>query len=134
VDKNLLLRAEPKRHRDKDHLRWLSTLLCLICGRKPAHADHLTYAQPRAMGSKTSDEFVIPLCSLHHRELHGNEREWWRLKNLDPIPIALGLWQQTRGKSFKSPASEAETTQIPTIEQLDPSTTNDPAYEVSDDR
>jgi DNA recombination protein Rad52 len=118
VDKSVLLRAEPKRHRDKDHLRWVSILPCLICGRKPAHAHHLTHAQARAMGSKASDEFVVPLCSLHHRDLHehGNESEWWHLKNIDPIPLALGLWQQTRAKNSKSSPPELEMPQVPDTE------------------
>jgi hypothetical protein len=45
-----------------------------------------------------SDEFIVPVCRVHHRELHrsGNEAAWWRKLNIDPIPIALRLWQQTR--------------------------------------
>jgi hypothetical protein len=45
-----------------------------------------------------SDEFIVPVCRIHHRELHrsGNEAAWWQKLNIDPIPIALGLWQQTR--------------------------------------
>jgi hypothetical protein len=45
-----------------------------------------------------SDEFIVPVCRVHHRELHrsGNEVAWWRKLNIDPIPIALKLWQQTR--------------------------------------
>ena len=36
---------------------------------------HLRFAQPRALGLKVSDEFTVPLCRGHHRELHraGNE-------------------------------------------------------------
>jgi hypothetical protein len=45
-----------------------------------------------------SDEFIVPVCRIHHRELHrsGNEAAWWQMLNIDPIPIALRLWQQTR--------------------------------------
>jgi hypothetical protein len=45
-----------------------------------------------------SDEFIVPVCRLHHRELHrsGNEAGWWQRLNIDPIPVALRLWQQTR--------------------------------------
>jgi hypothetical protein len=41
----------------------------------------------------------VPLCRVHHRELHrlGDERSWWNNLNIDPMPIALRLWQQTRG-------------------------------------
>jgi hypothetical protein len=69
IDKSVLALAEPKRLRDLDHLRRLATLPCLICGRKPAQAHHLTFAQLRAMGNKTSDEYAVPLCALHHRDL-----------------------------------------------------------------
>jgi hypothetical protein len=45
-----------------------------------------------------SDEFIVPVCRVHHRELHrsGDEAAWWRRLNIDPLPIALRLWQQTR--------------------------------------
>ena len=41
----------------------------------------------------------MPLCRVHHRELHrhGDERAWWNKVNIDPLPVALGFWQQTRG-------------------------------------
>src|SRR4029450_13387657 len=51
-----------------------------------------------ALGRRVSDEFIVPVCRVHHRELHrsGNEAAWWRKFNIDPIPIALRLWVQTR--------------------------------------
>ena len=30
-----------------------------------------------------------------HRQ--GDERAWWNKANIDPMPIALRFWQQTRG-------------------------------------
>jgi len=59
---------------------------------------HLTFTQPRALGSRVSDEFIVPVCRIHHRELHrsGNEAEWWQKFNIDPLPVALRLWKQTR--------------------------------------
>jgi hypothetical protein len=41
----------------------------------------------------------VPLCRVHHRELHrqGDEAAWWGRANIDPMPIALRFWQQTRG-------------------------------------
>jgi hypothetical protein len=46
-----------------------------------------------------SDEFTVPLCRVHHRELHrqGDERAWWTKFNIDPLTIAFRLWQHTRG-------------------------------------
>jgi hypothetical protein len=42
---------------------------------------------------------MVPVCRVHHRELHrlGDEAAWWRRLNIDPLPIALRLWHQTRG-------------------------------------
>ena len=39
----------------------------------------------------------MPLCGVHHRELHrkGDERAWWKQLNIDPLPIALRFWRQT---------------------------------------
>jgi hypothetical protein len=62
----------------------------------PADPNHLRFAQPRAMSRKVSDEFTVPVCRLHHRELHrhGDEKVWWQTLNIDPLPTALGLWKQ----------------------------------------
>ena len=51
----------------------------VVCGRRPAQAHHVRFAQPRAMAMKVSDEFTVPLCVGHHDALHrvGDERAWW---------------------------------------------------------
>jgi len=68
----------PVRERDREHLRFVASQPCLVCGRTPSDAHHLRFAEPRAMGRKVSDRFAVPICRLHHRELHrrGNERAW----------------------------------------------------------
>jgi hypothetical protein len=45
-----------------------------------------------------SDGFTVPVCRVHHRELHRSDDEaaWWRRLNIDPLPVALKLWQHTR--------------------------------------
>jgi hypothetical protein len=58
IDKSLLARPEPRRVRDKDHVRFVAKQPCLICGRTPADAHHLRFAQHRALGRKASDEAV----------------------------------------------------------------------------
>ena len=90
-----------RRARDKEHLRFVTIHPCTICGRQPCEAHHIRYAQPRALGRRVSDEFTVPLCRVHHRELHrqGDERAWWRKLSIDPLPIALKYWQQSRGIS-----------------------------------
>jgi hypothetical protein len=48
-------------------------------------------------GRKVSDRFAVPICRLHHRELHrrGNERVWWQNQGIDPVAIAASLWGRT---------------------------------------
>jgi hypothetical protein len=90
--------AKTIRLRDKDHRKFVSSQACLVCGRLPAEAHHLRFAQPRALGRKVSDEFTVPVCRVHHRELHrhGDEAAWWQTINIDPLPIARGLWLHAR--------------------------------------
>jgi ERF superfamily len=107
---NNLTSVKPRRCRDKDHLRFIAIQPCAVCGRQPCEAHHLRFTQPRALGRRVSDEFTVPLCRVHHRELHrqGNERSWWNKANIDPIPIALRFWQQTRG-ALQMTSSEPNT-------------------------
>ncbi len=99
-----------KRGRDRDHLKFVSAQPCLACGRSSSDAHHLKFAQQRAMGRKVSDEFTVPLCCTHHRELHqrGDERIWWQQLDLDPLPTAQGLWQATRLEASRSLRAERE--------------------------
>jgi hypothetical protein len=71
---------------------------CLVCGRVPSDSHHLTFTQSRALGRRVSDEFTVPVCRIHHRELHrsGDEAAWWQKLNIDPLPVALRLWRHTR--------------------------------------
>jgi len=101
IDKSQLAIAEPKRLRDKAHLKFVASLPCLVCGRQPSDPHHLRFAQPRAIGLKVSDEFTVPLCRGHHRQLHqvGDEIAWWENLKINALPIARGLWEQTHPKS-----------------------------------
>ena len=86
IDKSVLAIAEPKRLRDKAHLKFIASQPCLVCGRQPSDPHHLRFAQPRALGLKVSDEFTVPLCRTHHREMHryGDEATWWSKYRSDP--------------------------------------------------
>ena len=96
IDKSALTLSEPKRIRDKEHLKFVALQPCLVCGREPCDPHHLRFAQQRAMGLKVSDEFTVPLCRGHHRELHryGDERVWWEKQRLEPMHMAAKLWRQ----------------------------------------
>jgi hypothetical protein len=83
------------RLRDKEHCKYVTTQPCVICGRAPSEAHHIRFAQPRALSRKVSDEYTVPVCRLHHRELHryGDEASWWAGVGVDPLPVALELWK-----------------------------------------
>jgi hypothetical protein len=78
-------------------VRFVAQQACLICGRKPCDAHHLRFAQSRALGRKVSDEFTVPLCRGHHREVHrhGDEAKWWDKTGIDPTISARELWLET---------------------------------------
>jgi hypothetical protein len=98
IDKSVLPLAEPKRLRDKAHLKFVASQPCLVCGRHPSDPHHLRFAQPRAIGMKVSDEYTVPLCRGHHRQLHkaGDEVVWWQRLNINALEVAKRLWEQTR--------------------------------------
>jgi hypothetical protein len=97
IDKSRLAHPEPRRFRDKNHVKFVAKQPCLICGRRPSDAHHLRFAQHRALGRKVSDEFIVPLCRGHHREVHrsGDEASWWSKAGIDPIGIARKIWTET---------------------------------------
>ena len=120
VDKSALTLSEPRRIRDKDHIRFVAMQPCLICGRQPSDAHHLRFAQLHALGRKVSDEFTVPLCRGHHREVHrcGDETGWWNKAGIDPTLNARALWLTThplaatadkRARPLPSPLSEPKT-------------------------
>jgi len=115
-----------RRYRNNAHLRFVAGKPCLICGRRPSDPHHLRFMQPRAMGRKVSDEYVVPLCRTHHRTNHraGNERVWWQQLGIDPVQIARDLWKETRGVRFAAAPSApvAESTAEQTASALHPAT------------
>jgi len=105
IDKSELALASPKRLRDPMHRSFVASLPCLVCGRSPSQAHHLRFAQPRSLGSKVSDEWTVPLCTIHHRSLHdvGAEEAWWEQRGIDALSEAQKLWQERH----REPAAEA---------------------------
>jgi hypothetical protein len=108
LNKSVFIFPEPRRIRDRDHVRHVIKQPCLVCGRRPCDPHHLRFAQFRALGRKVSDEFTVPLCRAHHREVHrsGNEESWWRTTRIDPLAAARSLWLETH------PLSREETSAI----------------------
>ncbi|MBR1155295.1 DUF968 domain-containing protein [Bradyrhizobium sp. JYMT SZCCT0428] len=68
-----------------------------VSGREPYDPHHLLFAQPRGLGQKVSDEFTIPRCRAHHRELHraSKQRDWWATAGLEPVGLPRQLWLET---------------------------------------
>jgi hypothetical protein len=96
--------AKTIRLRDKEHSRFVAKQPCVVCGRAPTEAHHIRFAQPRALNRKVSDEYTVPVCRVHHRELHqyGDEASWWAGVNIDPLTIALDLWRSSHSAENKA--------------------------------
>jgi hypothetical protein len=75
---------------------------CIVCGRTPSDPHHLRFGQSRALSRKVSDEFTVPLCRGHHREVHrcGDEAAWWERNKLDGLAVARKLWLETHLDTF----------------------------------
>ena len=90
IDKSELSHPEPRRIRDREHVRFVTKHPCLICGRTPSDPHHLRFAQHRVLGRKVSDEFTVPLCRGHHRQVHrcGDEAAWCEYRNMRRNPLS----------------------------------------------
>jgi hypothetical protein len=107
IDQSALLLSKPRRLRDKIHIKYVSKRPCLICGRQPSDPHHLRFAQQRALGRKVSDEFTVPLCRGHHREVHRSSEEtaWWKQAGIDALAVAQNLWRETHPVNAATTAS-----------------------------
>jgi hypothetical protein len=89
--------------RKPDHLAFIRTLPCLICGNDiETEACHIKMADARILkplaGSqkRAPDWFTVPMCSKHHREQHkGSERQFWLMEGIDVILMALALYAES---------------------------------------
>ena len=118
IDKSMLALGTPKRHRNKDHLRFVP---CLLCGRKPSDAHHIL-PPPPPLGRKASDEFTVPLCRSHHRSVHraGNEQVWWQQAGIDPLKVARKLWKHTHTDERRIKPDPARTPAIASDRAAEP--------------
>jgi hypothetical protein len=124
---------EPRRVRDRDHVRYVVMQPCLICGRRPSDSHHLRFAQSRALGRKASDEFVVPLCRGHHREAHrcGDEAAWWAKIGIEPTAAARAFWLETHPLRAAAGTLPVEGTTSPALVAFDQA---DPARDRATDK
>ncbi len=52
IDKSVLALPEPRRVRDRGHVKSVARRPCLICGRQPSDVHHLRFTQRRILGHK----------------------------------------------------------------------------------
>lgn len=91
------------RERNENHLAFIRTLKCCLCGKPGPDPAHIRSASPiygkreTGAGEKASDKWTVPLCREHHDEQHkaGNELLWWASKGIDPFGLALALHHAT---------------------------------------
>jgi len=64
---------------------------------------------------KVSDEFTVPLCRGHHRQLHqaGDEIVWWKGLNIGALPVARQLWEQTHPNEQQTNTQTADAVSVP---------------------
>lgn len=84
-----------------EHLASVRKLPCMVCGTtKIIHAHHLRsqhVATLRGVGLKAPDRYSVPLCAIHHNDIHSigsrKERSWvMQLCGIDPYTLSDSLW------------------------------------------
>jgi len=93
--------TKPVRERDAGHLEALRQCPCVACGHDPAgEAAHISMASAKhgkpekGMGSKSADQWTLPLCHACHMRSHEvGEQPFWRDLGLDPLMLAAALYR-----------------------------------------
>ena len=102
VGAGMNLRQRQPRIRDERHLKWLRKLQCAVTGRQEGieaahvrYGDHLLGKRPTGYGERPDDRWALPLHHSEHRAQHayGDERGWWRLQGIEPLAVALALYE-----------------------------------------
>lgn len=75
---SLMLNPKLQRWTNDKYLQWVKSRPCCVCGATSDDAHHLIGHGQGGMGTKAHDLFTIPLCRVHHGELHKDPNEWER--------------------------------------------------------
>ena len=109
IDKSHLPYPEPRRIRDRDHVRFVAKQPCLICGRRPADPHHLRFVQHRALGRKSAMSslcrcaaaITVRSIALATKPHGGQMRALIRLS----LPVLFG-WRRIRCRQVPTMGSE----------------------------
>ncbi len=100
IDKSVLTISEPRRLRDKAHLKFVASQPCLVCGRNPADAQPTISGSPSRgrWGARSATNSRCRCVEHYHRDLHsvGDEIAWWERRAIDPTATARVVWVSTR--------------------------------------
>ena len=58
---------------------------CLCCDLPSVDAHHIREMRLRTGGVRISDKYVVPLCLVHHAELHRHSRTFWAEQGINPV-------------------------------------------------
>lgn len=102
--------------KDRDYLRWIHNIGCVITGQCAVEAAHISFARPelghfgRGKGQKVGDMWVLPISPNLHMQQHaaGDERKWWEGKGLDPHLICLVFYARYHEIGGEDAARECE--------------------------
>ncbi|ENU1229319.1 DUF968 domain-containing protein [Providencia rettgeri] len=75
---SLILKPKFKRWTSDEYLKWVKSQSCCVCGATADDAHHLIGYGQGGTGTKAHDLFTIPLCRIHHSELHKDPNGWER--------------------------------------------------------
>ena len=64
IDKSVLAMPEPRRARDRDHVRSVAQHPCLICDRRPADAHHLRLCKAGLLAAKSAMSSLFPSAAV----------------------------------------------------------------------
>lgn len=82
--------------RDNPHMGRVAGQPCLVCGLAHPQVHHPREAYPRTMGVKVGDDTCVPLCPIHHAELHmTNNMGFWKRYGKDPVKWAKNFYAET---------------------------------------
>jgi hypothetical protein len=117
IDKSLLAFPEPRRIRDRNHMRHVIKQPCLACGRRPSDPHHLRFAQSRALARKVSDDSRSrSVARTIARFIAAG------MSGIDPLAAARALWLETHPlprmeASVRYDATTGEIAESPVVDE-----------------